>query len=165
MSGMHLTGRTPWAASLGRSALRRFPLPRARWALPICVAISVLPATFGHPWPANQQVTIRVLNPKSEKPVSKFSITVLQWNGAAADGPFLARDVASSATLRTDRRGKVVVTLADPLPKFITIDCFGLVCSATRRIDVHEVLESGVTLRCDEARGWISRPGGAQVTL
>jgi hypothetical protein len=134
-----------------------------------CASILLLMTFLGPGVPADaqlpsRQIVVRFLNMGSRKPIRNYPVTVTQWNSAAEDSPPFAKDVASSLSARTDKRGVVVVRLTDPPAKSVSVVCFDLAGGGTGRIDLGEVVKSGVALKFDEkARSWKSksteRPG------
>ena len=146
------TSKSPGCPQVVRKGLGKwviFALALSSWMVP---ALPLL---------AQQELRVRFLDPRSEKPIRKLWVGVVQWNGMSPDEPILAKNVVSDLNTRTDQNGTVVVKLAEPLPKFVWVSSLALVSPGTPGIPVCDVLRSGVVLKYrDKSRTWTSELTG-----
>jgi len=129
-------------------AFRPLELTSGCRAAVLIVALVVVFSSCLFPLPlfgAQQQVTLRFLDPKSCKPIRKMWVDITQYKGNPPKGPIPAEYVLSALSVQTDRNGEVAAILRDPLTTYISIHSFDLSHSGPL-VQVDEVLKSGAVL-------------------
>ena len=68
---------------------------------------------------AQQDITVRVLDYKSGKPIANLKVMVEGFNGEWSQGRVATRTLLLRTVEKTDKRGLIAVHLPDPLPEHI----------------------------------------------
>ena len=87
--------------------------------LVVCLISSLLSAE-----PISTDITFRFVNPNSGEPVKNLTVFFTAWNVDRL--PPRASEIVARATIRTDKEGKAVFHLPQPIPKHLEWNAFDI---------------------------------------
>jgi hypothetical protein len=142
-------------APSGPPSLASFNSPNWRVGrVMICLAFSFILTPLLRASP--QDISVRLVDARSGKPLSKVSVEMFSWNGTWTFDPHKPFPKREELHAITDAEGRAVFHLAEPIPEHVGFLVGGVGdfsgCCCRQNFSPETVLRSGVVADYDESR-------------